>query len=148
MCPTLQAHFLSLVASVLQHKKQSASILEAGVLHEVRNLISRNEMSCLCCLDGKILRYPELCIFRWFCFQKMKHAIPYSPYCWITTLLFLELGVVHRPSRERYMYLAKEYSQTVSVQLESRKSTQQFTIIVMVNHITVCCVHVHSVKCL
>lgn len=67
----------------------------------------------------------------------MKHSTPYSPYCWITTL-FLELGVVHQPARERYMYLAKEYSQKVSVRLESRKIIQQFTVIVMVDHISEC----------
>lgn len=33
VCPTLQAHFLSLAASVLQHKKnQSASTIDRGFL--------------------------------------------------------------------------------------------------------------------
>lgn len=52
--------------------------------------------------------------------------------------VFLELGLVHQPAKERYMYLAKEYSQTVFVRLESRKIIQQFTIIVIVDQISEC----------
>lgn len=113
-------------------------LIKTFALYELRNLISRNEMACLWCLHGKIIRYSELHIFRWVLLSKDKACPTLLSLLLSHHTIFLELGVVHQPARERSLYLAKEYSQTVFVRLESRKITQQFQIIGMVDHISEC----------
>lgn len=148
MCPALQAHFLKVLQPVCCNTRTKVQLIEAVVLYELRNLISRNEMSWFCCLHGKITRYSELHIFRWVLLSKDKVCHTLQSLLLNHHTIFLEWGVVHQAARERYMYQAKEYSQTAFVRLEPRKIPQPFTVIVMVAHIvSVCCVHVHSVKC-
>lgn len=94
-------------------------------------------MLCLCSLDGENYKICTNDMFLGcFYFQMIKNAIPYSPYCWRT--VFLQLVLVHQPASERYMYVAKEYSQTISVKLYLRKILLQFAVIIMVDQISEC----------
>lgn len=94
-------------------------------------------MLCLCSLDGENYKIHTNDMFLGcFYFQLIKNAIPHSRYCWRT--VFLQLVLVHQPAREKYMYVAKEYSETVFVKLELRKILQQFAIIIMVDQTREC----------
>lgn len=64
-----------------------------------------------CCafvvLDGEIIRYSELHIFWWALLSKDEACHTLESLLQNHHAVFLELGVVYQPVRERYIYLLK-----------------------------------------
>lgn len=106
-------HF-NLIFSVLQplycntrRTKVQVLLIETGVLHEVRNLISRNEMLCLCCFGWWNYKILWITYFWWALLSKDEACHTLESLLQNHHAVFLELGVVYQPARERYIYLLK-----------------------------------------